>query len=67
MYALMRLPARTLGVLMSGDPALGALSGLILLGEKLTVMQWSAIACIILASAGSAATTQLASSPELLD
>jgi inner membrane transporter RhtA len=67
MYALTRLPARTFGVLMSGDPALGALSGFILLGEKLSVMQWSSIGCIILASAGSAATTRRASSAQALD
>jgi inner membrane transporter RhtA len=61
MYALTRLPARTFGVLMSGDPALGALSGFFLLGEKLSLMQWSSIGCIILASAGSAATARHAS------
>jgi inner membrane transporter RhtA len=58
MYALTRLPTRTFGVLMSGDPALGALSGLVLLGETLSVVQWAAIACIVIASAGSAATSR---------
>ena len=56
MYALTRLPTRTFGVLMSGDPALAALSGLAFLGETLSVVQWTAIASIMLASAGSAAT-----------
>jgi inner membrane transporter RhtA len=56
MYALTRLPTRTFGVLMSGDPALGALAGLMLLGETLSLVQWGAIASIVLASAGSAAT-----------
>lgn len=56
MYALTRMPTRTFGILMSGDPALGALSGLIFLGESLSVLQWAAIFCIMLASAGSAAT-----------
>lgn len=55
MYALTRLPARTFGVLMSAQPALGALSGLCFLGERLTVVQWAAIASIMIASGGSAA------------
>ena len=54
MYALTRLPTRTFGVLMSGDPALGALSGLVFLGERLSFVQWAAIASIVAASAGSA-------------
>jgi inner membrane transporter RhtA len=60
MYALTRLPARTFGILMSGDPAVGALIGLVFLGEALTVVQWSAIASIMIASAGSAATDRAA-------
>lgn len=56
MYAMTRIPTRTFGVLMSFDPALGALSGLCFLGESLTWVQWTAIACIIAASAGSATT-----------
>jgi inner membrane transporter RhtA len=59
-YAMTRLPTRTFGVLMSGDPALAALSGLVFLGEKLTVIQWSAVACIVLASAGIAVTSRAA-------
>ncbi len=59
MYALTRLPTRTFGVLMSLEPALAALSGLVFLGERLGVLQWSAIGCIVLASAGSAAGAAL--------
>jgi inner membrane transporter RhtA len=58
MYALTRVPTRTFGVLMSGDPALAALSGLAFLHETLSVVQWAAIASIMLASAGSAATSR---------
>ena len=58
MYALTRLPTRTFGVLMSANPALGALSGLIFLGETLSIVQWGAIARIMFASAGSAATSR---------
>jgi inner membrane transporter RhtA len=59
MYAMPRLPARTVGVLMSLDPAMGALSGLCFLGERLTLIQWAAIASIIVASAGSASMSTL--------
>jgi inner membrane transporter RhtA len=58
MVALTRLPARTFGVLMSLDPAIGALCGWVFLGEQLKVLQWTAIVLIILASAGSASTIQ---------
>ena len=60
MYAMPRIPTRTFGVLMSLNPALGAVSGLIFLGEMLTPVQWAAIASIVAASAGSAATRDLA-------
>ena len=63
MFAMTRLPTRTFGVLMSGDPALAAVSGLVLLGEKLTVVQWTAVACIVLASAGIAVTSRTAPAP----
>jgi len=59
MFAMPRVPTRTFGVLMSLDPALGAVSGLIFLGESLTLIQWAAIASIMLASAGSAAMSDL--------
>jgi inner membrane transporter RhtA len=59
MFAMPRVPARTFGVLMSLDPAFGALSGLIFLGESLTPIQWAAIASIMAASAGSAAMSDL--------
>jgi inner membrane transporter RhtA len=56
MYAMTRVPTRTFGVLMSLDPALAALSGLLFLRESLTIVQWCAIASIMAASAGSAVT-----------
>jgi inner membrane transporter RhtA len=52
MMALKRLPAKTFGVLMSVEPAIAALSGLIILDERLTIMQWGAVASVMLASAG---------------
>lgn len=52
MVALTRMPARTFGTLMSIEPAFGALSGLLFLGERLTAWQWLAILAIITASVG---------------
>jgi inner membrane transporter RhtA len=63
MVALRRLPQRTFGILMSLEPALGALSGLILLGERLTVVQSLAIAAVMAASVGSAATARVEAQP----
>lgn len=56
MVALTRMPARTFGTLMSIEPAFGALSGLLFLREYLTLSQWMAILCIILASVGATMT-----------
>jgi inner membrane transporter RhtA len=53
MIAMPKLPTRVLGVLLSLDPVLGALAGFVLLNEHLTWLQWAAIACIMIASAGS--------------
>ena len=56
MVALGRLPTKTFGTLMSLEPAIGALSGLALLNERLTVTQWVAIGAIIGASVGATTT-----------
>lgn len=56
MMALRRLPRRVFGVLVSAAPAIAALAGWLILGERLGVQQWLAIGLIITASAGSAAT-----------
>ena len=47
--ALRRLPARTFGVLMSMEPAVAALAGLVILSETLTARQWGGVACVIVA------------------
>ena len=52
MVALTRLPARTFGVLMSIEPAIAAMTGLVFLHERLSMTQWSAISLVILASVG---------------
>ncbi len=53
MFAMGRLPQRSFGILMSVEPAIAALFGLVMLGETLTTMQCLAIACVIVASLGS--------------
>ena len=56
MKALKRLPRRVFGILVSAGPAVAALAGFLLLGERLTTLQWLAIAMVTLACAGAAAT-----------
>ena len=51
-YALKNLPSQTFGILMSLEPALAALSGFIFLQEILSLGQWLALGCIIIASIG---------------
>ncbi|EPZ8357124.1 MULTISPECIES: threonine/homoserine exporter RhtA [Enterobacter] len=56
MIALTRLPTRIFGTLMSIEPALAAISGMIFLGETLTLVQTLALCSIIAASMGSTLT-----------
>ena len=56
MAALARLPRRVFGILVSAGPAFAALAGFIVLGERLTGLQWLAIALVIVACGGAAAT-----------
>lgn len=58
--AMGQLPTRTFGILMSLEPVVAAVLGLVLLGEVLAAPQWLAIAAIIAASVGSAATSRSA-------
>lgn len=53
MIAMPKIPTRALGVLLSLDPVLAALAGVVLLNEHLSWLQWGAIASIMIASAGS--------------
>jgi inner membrane transporter RhtA len=54
--ALRRLPARVFGILMSLEPAVAALAGLVVLGQALSPREWLAIALVVAASAGAAAS-----------
>ena len=56
MIALTRLPTRTFGTLMSMEPALAAVAGILFLGETLTPVQLLALGAIIAASMGSTLT-----------
>jgi inner membrane transporter RhtA len=50
--ALRRVPARVFGVWQSLQPAVAALVGLALLGQRLSVAEWAGICCVVAASAG---------------
>ena len=54
--ALRRMPPKVFGVLMSLEPAVAALVGLLVLGEILGVTQWLAVLMVVAASVGSART-----------
>ena len=54
MEALRRLPAGVFGVMMSIEPAMGALAGFIVLGEGLAGRELVAILLVVAASAGAA-------------
>lgn len=56
--ALRRIPPRVFGILMSLEPAVAALAGLVLLHEALGPAQWLAVFCVVLASAGATRTAE---------
>lgn len=50
--AMQRLPAALFGLISSAAPAVSAVSGFFLLDERLSLTQWGAVLCIMIASAG---------------
>ena len=58
MQALRTLPTRTFSILMSLEPVAAALSGWLLLGERLLLPQWLAVVLIVVASVGATLTTK---------
>jgi inner membrane transporter RhtA len=50
--ALRKLPLRVFGILLSLEPAMAALIGLVALQESLHWSQWIAVLCVVAASAG---------------
>jgi inner membrane transporter RhtA len=53
--SLRRMPMRLFGVWMSMEPAVAALIGLVMLGQHLSIAEWVAICCVMVACAGAAA------------
>jgi inner membrane transporter RhtA len=65
MVALRRLDQKVFGVLMSLEPAIAAIAGLALMGERLTGVQWLAILLVIAASAGITAGSRAPAEPAM--
>ncbi|GAA1475094.1 EamA family transporter [Corynebacterium felinum] len=55
--ALKRIPNSTFSILMSLEPAIAAVAGIIVLNQKLSILGIIAIACVITASVGSTLST----------
>jgi inner membrane transporter RhtA len=53
--ALRHIPTRVFGVLMSLEPAVAALAGLVVLGQALGGVEWLAVGLVVVASAGATA------------
>src|SRR6476620_4121845 len=64
LIALRSMPPRTFGVLMSLEPAAGALAALLLHGEVLTLVQWLAVVCVVAASLGATRMSPAAAEPQ---
>ncbi len=58
MVALRHIPERTYGVVVSIDPAIGALAGYVFLGEMLTLRQFFALSCVMAAAIGAVLTRE---------
>ena len=58
MYSLQHLPKQTFSILLSLEPAVGALVGWLVLSEQLSTQQFCAIGLIMAASMGSAVTSR---------
>jgi inner membrane transporter RhtA len=56
--ALRSLPSAVFGVLMSLEPAMAALAGVVVLHQHLLPREYGAIACVVLASAGATLTAR---------
>jgi inner membrane transporter RhtA len=58
MIALRRLPRRVFGILVSASPAVAALAGFVVLGERLGGLQWLGIGLVMLACGATAASAE---------
>lgn len=61
--ALRRMPPKVFGVLMSLEPAVAAVAGLLVLGQGLQLGQWAGVGCVVAASAGSTRTAKNSAEP----
>ena len=52
MVALRQMPAAAFGILMSVEPAIGALAGFVVLRQPMTVLQLVGMVCVVCASVG---------------
>ncbi len=59
MIALKKMSPSHFGIFLSLEPAIGALVGMLFLKENLNLIQYFALACIMIASLGSTVTVQL--------
>lgn len=67
MISLRHIPERTYGVVLSIDPAIGALAGYVLLGEVLTGRQLAALSCVIFAAVGAVLTRGAEAAPSTVE
>jgi inner membrane transporter RhtA len=67
LLALRRLRAATFGVLMSLEPAMAALSGLLFLGQHLRDREWLALGCVMVASIGATAAARTRLPAEMIE
>jgi inner membrane transporter RhtA len=58
LFALSRVRAATYGVLLSIEPAVAALTGFLILGQRLTLVEGGAIAAVMAAAAGASWTSE---------
>jgi inner membrane transporter RhtA len=58
LFALSRVRAATYGVLLSIEPAIAALTGFLILGQHLTLVEGAAIAAVMAAAAGASWTSE---------
>jgi len=56
MVALRRMPSASFGILMSLEPAIGALAGFLILAQPMTALQILGTALVVAASAGATAS-----------
>jgi inner membrane transporter RhtA len=63
LMALRRIPARVFSILMSLEPAAAAIAAMLVLGEFLNLIQWLAMACVVIASIGATRTSTTLDQP----